>query len=123
MKMLFFILLTIGSIYCTGCETQAMNLDEFANCLTDKGVKMYGADWCPHCQNQKKIFGSSFDKVSYIQCDKDPAICKEKAIEGFPTWIFPSGERISGEQELSVLSEKSACLLPKETTSNQELGQ
>jgi len=30
--------------------------DEFAQCLTDKGVKMYGAYWCPHCQAQKALF-------------------------------------------------------------------
>jgi len=29
---------------------------EFAKCLTQKGAKMYGTFWCPHCQNQKKEF-------------------------------------------------------------------
>ena len=31
--------------------------DALAQCLTAKGVKMYGAYWCSHCQNQKKAFG------------------------------------------------------------------
>ena len=31
-------------------------LDQFALCLGDKGAVFYGAFWCPHCQNQKKMF-------------------------------------------------------------------
>ena len=27
----------------------AGELDNFAQCLTDNGVKMYGTDWCSHC--------------------------------------------------------------------------
>ena len=34
-------------------------LDGFAQCLKDKGAIFYGAFWCPHCQNQKKMFGRS----------------------------------------------------------------
>jgi thiol-disulfide isomerase/thioredoxin len=32
-------------------------LDEFAECLKSKGAVFYGAFWCPHCQDQKKLFG------------------------------------------------------------------
>jgi len=42
--------------------------DVLAQCLTDKGVKEYGAYWCPHCQKQKKDFGNSFRKITYIEC-------------------------------------------------------
>ncbi|HEY4504811.1 MAG TPA: hypothetical protein VJI73_03495, partial [Candidatus Paceibacterota bacterium] len=34
-------------------------LDAFANCLKDRGAIFYGAFWCPHCANQKKLFGKS----------------------------------------------------------------
>src|SRR3989344_3569664 len=34
--------------------------DPFAQCLTDNGAKMFGAYWCPHCSDQKKMFGSSW---------------------------------------------------------------
>ena len=30
--------------------------DGFASCMTEKGVIMYGTDWCPNCQNQKQLF-------------------------------------------------------------------
>ena len=40
--------------------------DGVAQCLTEKGVKFYGAFWCPHCQNQKKMFGRSARLLPYV---------------------------------------------------------
>ncbi len=37
--------------------------DGFAKCMASKQVKMYGAYWCPHCVEQKEIFGKSFRYV------------------------------------------------------------
>jgi len=34
--------------------------DDFAECLNQKGAVMYGAYWCGHCKDQKKMFGNSF---------------------------------------------------------------
>jgi rubredoxin len=93
---------------------------DLAQCLTDKGVKMYGAYWCPHCAAQKKDFGSAFKQVSYVECaiPGDPSsqtqACKDKNITGYPTWIFPAHdgkdeERTSGEQKLTDLAEKAGC--------------
>lgn len=69
--------------------------DAFAKCLTEKGVKMYGAYWCGHCQNQKKAFGDSFKYVNYIECadpnsQKQLDVCAKEGIEGYPTWEFPA---------------------------------
>ena len=35
-----------------------------AECLSEHGVIMYGAFWCPHCAAQKKVFGDAFTQVS-----------------------------------------------------------
>src|SRR5262249_33952120 len=35
--------------------------------LTKTGAKMYGAYWCPHCQQQKAIFGRSANRLPYIE--------------------------------------------------------
>lgn len=90
-------------------------LDNFAQCLADRGVKMYGADWCPHCQNQKKLFGASFKFINYIEC-ADPAnprvqvkACSDADITGYPTWIFANGEKIEGEASFYDLAGKSGC--------------
>jgi glutaredoxin len=83
--------------------------DALAQCLTEKGVVMYGADWCPHCQNQKKLFGPSFQYVTYIECPKEPKVCLEKNITGYPTWLVADGTRLEGEQSLAKLAEVSGC--------------
>lgn len=85
--------------------------DNFAKCLADKNIVMYGADWCPHCQNEKKKFGNSWKYVPYVECPKNPQLCLEKRVEGYPTWIFPDGRKFVGEQGLENLSQESGCAL------------
>ena len=87
-------------------------LSEFAKCLRDKGVTMYGASWCPHCLNEKKAFGDSFRFVPYVECRDNPQLCIEKKIQGYPTWIFSDGTRKEGEQGLEKLAQTSGCPLP-----------
>lgn len=89
--------------------------EALAQCLTDKGVKMYGAFWCPHCAAQKKDFESAFSKVTYVECalpdnprDQTQA-CKDANIDSYPTWIFADGSRVSGEQTLNDLATKAGC--------------
>ncbi|OHB22850.1 MAG: hypothetical protein A2939_03520 [Parcubacteria group bacterium RIFCSPLOWO2_01_FULL_48_18] len=101
-----------GFIFLEDGNQGAGDLDAFAKCLADRGITMYGADWCPHCQNQKKAFGSSFGFVPYVECPDDPKRCLTAGISGFPTWIFPNGKKLEGEQELQKLSEESGCSLP-----------
>ena len=87
-------------------------LDEFAQCLAEKQITMYGAEWCPHCQNEKKAFGSSFKYIPYVECPDDPKKCIAAGINGYPTWIFPDSKKLEGEQGLNELSQESGCALP-----------
>lgn len=80
-----------------------------AQCLRDRGITMYGAEWCPHCKNEKKAFGSAFDFVPYVECPIEKQRCAELKIEGYPTWIFPDGKRLVGEQGITKLQEESGC--------------
>lgn len=114
MKKIIFIFL---AFFLVGCVAQK-NYDEFAKCLNEKGAKMYGAYWCPHCQNQKEAFGESWKYVNYIECslpgDKGQTQeCKDAGIEGYPTWVFAGGERVEGEASFKELSELTNCPLPK----------
>ena len=93
--------------------------NEFAQCLKDKGVTFFGAFWCPHCQAQKKMFGSSAKLLPYVECStldgkNQLAECRDKNIEGYPTWEFKDGSRLSGEVALQTLAEKTGCILPAE---------
>jgi len=92
-------------------------LDDFAKCLTAKQAKMYGAYWCPHCDEQKDMFDASFKYAPYVECGIKGSralqpICTEVGIKRFPTWIFPDGTRVEGKQELEFLSDKTGCALP-----------
>ncbi len=89
-------------------------LDAFAQCLAARGVTMYGADWCAHCQNEKKAFSSSFQFVPYVECPANPQKCLAKGINAYPTWIFSDGKKLEGEQGIKKLSEESGCSLKLE---------
>lgn len=93
-------------------EQEVNELDGFAKCLAEKEVVMYGADWCSHCQNEKKRFGTAFEFVPYVECPDEPKKCLAVGISGYPTWIFPDGKKLEGEQGLQKLSEESGCQLP-----------
>jgi thiol-disulfide isomerase/thioredoxin len=87
-------------------------LDTFAQCLAQKGATMYGAYWCPHCQDEKAAFGDSFQYVNYVECTVKTNECTAAGIESFPTWIFPDGRKFVGEQGLQNLAKESGCVLP-----------
>src|SRR3989338_11299699 len=70
--------------------------DDFAKCLKDKGAKFYGAFWCSHCQNQKKLFESSEKYLPYVECSTPDGngqleVCKKENIQAYPTWQFSDG--------------------------------
>jgi hypothetical protein len=107
-----------GGVYYLGRRSQH-KYDRFAQCLTDRGVKMYGAWWCPHCQEQKEKFGASFELAPYIECGvkgdvhAKTQVCKDADIQHYPTWQFPpTGERVERVFELEDLSVKTSCPLP-----------
>ena len=92
--------------------------DSFATCLQDKGAVFYGAFWCSHCQAQKKMFGSSAKLLPYVECSTLDAksqtqVCIDKGVSSYPTWEFADGSRLNGEIALSVLAEKTGCVLPE----------
>jgi hypothetical protein len=108
-----FVVLSIGSP-----KEKAGAYDEFALCLEEKGAIFYGAFWCSHCQNQKKFFGKSAKLLPYVECSTPDGrgqlqACKDKEIEGYPTWEFADGSRQSGELSLATLAEKTGCSLPE----------
>jgi len=93
-----------------GCAKGSGQYDAFAQCLTDKGAKMYGTGWCSHCQNQKKEFGSSFQYVDFIDCDLNQGECVKAGITGYPSWVI-NGEKYAGEQPLYRLASLTKCSL------------
>jgi hypothetical protein len=92
------------------------SLDGFAKCTAQKGVKMYGAYWCPHCAEQKDAFGTSFKFVNYVECatpgtKAQNQVCKDAGITHYPTWEFADKTRLEGPQDLKTLKDKTGCPL------------
>lgn len=85
--------------------------ENFAICLMKKGAIMYGVDTCEYCQLQKKMFGSAFEKINYINCDFEGEICGRKGIEHYPVWEI-NGQMISGVQTFAGLSRATGCAEP-----------
>ena len=82
---------------------------KFAKFLTDNNFKMYSAYWCPHCHDQKQLFGKKAVKeLSIVECAQDGKdnqykLCQEKGIDGFPSWEI--NEKIySGVKDLNDLA-------------------
>jgi len=77
--------------------------------LNQIGAKMYGAFWCPHCYEQKQLFGKeAFKSLNYVECDPSgknpqPAACAAAKIQSYPTWTI-KGETVSGAQVLEKLA-------------------
>ncbi|MFZ2484773.1 MAG: hypothetical protein WAX80_00150 [Minisyncoccia bacterium] len=103
----------------TPARTRTGPLDAFATCIKDSGATFYGAFWCPHCQNQKAMFGVSAKLLPYVECSTPDgkgqlSVCKDAGVTGYPTWVFADGTRESGEVALEKLGEKTSCELPAE---------
>jgi glutaredoxin len=78
---------------------------------------MYGAYWCPHCADQKAMFGEAVDQVPYVECAADgdnpqPELCKQKGIQGYPTWEI-DGQLSPGVKSLEDLATLSGFVPPQ----------
>ncbi len=65
-----------------------------AEALVASGAKFYGASWCPHCQDQKTLFGAAARRLPYVECSPNgprapqATECIGADIKGYPTWII-----------------------------------
>ena len=73
-----------------------------AEYLTEEGALFYGASWCPHCQEQKRLFGASASRLPYIECSPagpntpQAPSCNRASVRSYPTWVI-NGRTIAGE--------------------------
>lgn len=116
---------TLG-VYANANNLSAASQDDYAT-TTDSNVfqialaqhlkkinaKMYGSFRCPHCQNQKYLFGKeAASQLTYIEChpkgkNARPDLCQAARIQAFPTWEI-RGKFYQGEQSLEKLAELSS---------------
>lgn len=86
--------------------------------LRRSGAVMYSAYWCPHCHEQKELFGrEATSRLRIVECAADgrnseKALCDTKKIEGFPTWEI-EGRLDSGVKPLEMLAARSGFQGPR----------
>lgn len=110
-----------GRVHFSITETSNPARIELAKHLKASGAVMFGAHWCPHCADQKRLFGvEALKDLPYVECDPkgeepDPKLCQAKFKDaevqlktrvGFPTWEI-DGKFYSGAQSLDKLAKLS----------------
>lgn len=99
-------------------SSEKENYDELAQCITEKGVNMYGSFRCGVCSKTRAMFGDSFQYINEIEChpqgeNSQVELCLKKDIAGTPTWILePNGvelKRQLGFLSIEELKEFSGC--------------
>ncbi len=73
--------------------------DGFAKCLSEKGVIMYGENWCQYTNAQKAMFGKSFKYINYEQ---------KSDLKVRPTWVI-DGKTYETVQSFERLSTLTGC--------------
>lgn len=115
--VVIFMMMILYSVIKVSPEPEG-EYDDFAQCVVDSGAKMYSAWWCPHCQNQKDAFGSSFRILEeggvHFECSPGgiqtfSQECLELGIQGTPTWRFSNGNELGGFLTLPRIAQETGC--------------
>lgn len=117
--ILVLALLVGGVVWLVRTPGKPGKYDEFASCIAESGAKYYGAFWCPNCKNQEAMFGRSARLLPRIECSTPDGrsqlpVCREAGIEGYPSWDFPDGTRVTGTQSMEALAEATGCTVPQQ---------
>ncbi len=115
--IIFVSLVISATLMFTSCQEKVVvdgKYAKLAQCLTEKGVKFYGAYWCGHCQSQKKAFGDDMRYVNYVECDpngKDSKTqeCIDAGVNSYPSWFFPGQGLEVGVMGMETLAQKANC--------------
>jgi hypothetical protein len=94
-------------------EGDLVKLGEFSTCLAEKGIKIYGANWCGWTKKLVVETLGGFDVAgdAYVECTEEQALCSEEGVSGYPTIKF-NGEAYQGARTLEGLGTITGCSVP-----------
>ncbi len=89
-------------------------LQEFVDCLEQKGMKIYGAKSCGYCQQLVNMLGG-YDVVDsiYVECTENQQLCQEKGIQYYPTIMINDSE-YQGSRTYQAFSQATGCPMPEQ---------
>lgn len=88
-----------------------------AECLTEKGVKLYGLFWNEQTIRQRELFGVGAELLPYTECSSEDGQrildeCRAARISVFPLWKFRAGDEQTGPLSIEAIADKTGCPLP-----------
>lgn len=109
--------IVIGALHLQASEKTARGPEDrylrgLAERVADSGALFYGASWCPHCQEQKALFGASQDRLPYVECSPGgprgavASACLAADVQSYPTWVFPDGSRLTAVMSVRELADR-----------------
>jgi uncharacterized membrane protein len=109
--------IVIGALHAQASERTARGPEDpytrgLAERLAESGAVFYGASWCPHCQEQKALFGASQERLPYVECSPSgprgavASSCISAGVRTYPTWVFSDGSRVSEVISLRDLADR-----------------
>ncbi len=95
-------------------EEDLEKLKTFSSCLAEKGLIIYGANWCGWTKKLviDTLGGFNIAGDAYVECEENKELCASEGIQGYPT-IKLNGESYSGERTLKALGEATECIVPE----------
>lgn len=118
--VIFFVVIGVGGLAAAQIwgKNQPGRYDTLAQCIADSGATFYGAFWCPHCQDQKRIFGSASQYLPYVECstpdgNAQTQICIDEEITSYPTWKLADGTVLDGVRQPADLAAATNCAMPE----------
>jgi thiol-disulfide isomerase/thioredoxin len=110
-----FIIIMISMIFLVACtnNNQDYGLKEFNDCLGEKGLVIYGTEWCPACKGLVQSLGG-YDKVEaiYVECLEEQERCAEETKTDYVPEIQINNEVYEGSRTLEALSQLTGCKKP-----------
>jgi len=101
---IFILIVGAFSITAYTSSKKAGDWDNFAKCLTENGMIMYGAmDFCKYTQHQAGMFGNSFKYINYKEYTEMPEVTIT------PTWYYNGKKQNEGELTFEELSKITGC--------------
>lgn len=83
-------------------------VEQVAQCLSETDAILYGTLTCPHCIDQKNMFGEYVSKIEFVNCEQNLQECLEKGVNAYPTWII-NGRSYVGTRDLKTLYNLAEC--------------
>ena len=86
---------------------------ETVECLAEKGVKIYGANWCGYTKAFVQALGG-YEVIApiYVECTEEVELCSQEEVRGYPTTKI-NGEAYSGSRDYEGLAQATGCAVPQ----------